>query len=1570
MKLLKTLVSIMAAMCLCLSVNAAFTKVLDYNDGRFTDVTADKWYAKEVASAYELGFMNGTSDTLFSPQGNVTVAQAVTIAVRVNAAADGKQEPAGQGEFWYSPYVDYAVENGIIEKGQFDSFTRNITRAEMACLFHDAMPDGSFAKINDVEYIPDVSKELSYAQKIYTLYNAGVVMGSDEYGTFLPDSSIVRSEAAAIINRVAIPQNRLKKTLKEDTARDAYLLLQNSKYTLENGWLLDNRGGMPKNALPAEEITPLTDVSETESTALIRKFNPIFGDVITADFDATFYKNGAYIQFNDKDGKPVYQLKLIDNAWQILKADGTYTSVKPVTLAENGTKFDFRIVVDLNKKTSLTYIDKVNCGTHPVLSDNISDFRFAVDKKSTGTIIPGPMRMTANYAFYEDFDYNAALDADYGWKNSGARLENNELVLENNASAYNTFNAVGGKVITEAYIYTKDTNTDTKLIVYANNTAALTVHAKDGKLYANDKVVYQKLVSNMWYRIRVESDTVGGNAKFYLNGRVVANVALSAKGDINKVALENVKGTAKYDRFKVYAAYDHPDYVPAPANKANLDDYIVGVNVCNLWYNGNGDMKWGDISAYDTHSPLIGYYDEGNPETADWEIKQMVEHGIDFQMFCWFSNNDENNAAIKESDWRNEHLLNGYMYAKYSDYMKYTIMWETYDASYTKMSSEQFREVVVPYWFENFFTDPRYLVVENKIVFPIYATYTLTTDKYFGSVEGAKAELDYLEQKAKEYGFDGFIFLGNVDTSETYIRMGLDGTFRYNRGVAGSQLNHNTEDIQKDAKVHGVHTVPTACVGFDNRPWASVDCTPLMSVSDYQKQNYWIRDSYLTNYDKNTWQGKMVVLSSWNEYGEGHYIAPSGLCGYGYLDVIRSTYTDLQKDHTDITPTAIQKERITHLYPQELTLLRRTQTYNKPDGEPVAVLDVNGFAVNNVVYPETRGSQILFPFDPGTGIEYAINSFSQWSRNDGTLKISANGHDVVFTVGKDSYTVDGAAKNLGYTLYTVDALPMLDFKLLSEALGYTYAVDGTKHSITTPEYELMVKVLKASEKDPGAFEFNSDVNNEWSSVSMSLVPKGNTLVAVSTDTNEDPQLYTVNKLQMPAAKYTGVEIRCKYSYKNQANQKNNMKFYFTTAVDTKLDEAKSFSMWYESMDSMDEWKTYYYDLTTLDTWNNYITMFRFDPFAGYGSFEIDYIRFVKDESYVEVPIEEREFEILGGDAENITQANCPFYVDSGVALEIIEDAGAENKQGNHVYKLTGGTSNPYTFIRQNVTFTQGKSYHIEFDTKVLGDIYGKTDTFGDVVVDLRYYDKSATRADKTDHIVGMVRAKVKDGWCHYEGDFDVTQVDSEVGHQFTIYLAPIDGAPGIYLLDNIKVIETDYVPKDIPSDNATAGEGFTLHDGDAENVTSKSTYFYTDGCEFESVEDLGPQNVEGNHVWKITGNAGAPYTYFRQGVKFTQGKTYRIEFDTKVLGDVGGNTDVYGDVVCNLRYKDNSNSRDDHVIGMVRAKVSDGWCHFEMEYTVTQVDLESGHQFTVYLAPINDTAGVFMLDNISVTELD
>ena len=74
---------------LCICVNAAFEKINTYSDN-FSDVKDTAWYADNVKIAYELGFMNGKSDSKFDPDGNVTVAEGIAMASRVHASLGGK----------------------------------------------------------------------------------------------------------------------------------------------------------------------------------------------------------------------------------------------------------------------------------------------------------------------------------------------------------------------------------------------------------------------------------------------------------------------------------------------------------------------------------------------------------------------------------------------------------------------------------------------------------------------------------------------------------------------------------------------------------------------------------------------------------------------------------------------------------------------------------------------------------------------------------------------------------------------------------------------------------------------------------------------------------------------------------------------------------------------------------------------------------------------------------------------------------------------------------------------------------------------------------------------------------------------------------------------------------------------------------------------------------------------------------------------------------------------------------------------------------------------------------------
>ena len=194
-----------------------FEKQTVYYQDQFTDVPANQWYTPSVASAFEFGLMKGNGDSTFNPYGDVTVAEAVTMAARIHSIyTTGTESFVQTGDKWYQVYLDYALENGIISKAYYNSdVTHKATRAQFAEIFADALPSEALSAMNSVadNAIPDVSISESFAASVYKLYRAGILTGSDANGTFNPTTYITRAEAAAIVSRMAESGNRVSITL-------------------------------------------------------------------------------------------------------------------------------------------------------------------------------------------------------------------------------------------------------------------------------------------------------------------------------------------------------------------------------------------------------------------------------------------------------------------------------------------------------------------------------------------------------------------------------------------------------------------------------------------------------------------------------------------------------------------------------------------------------------------------------------------------------------------------------------------------------------------------------------------------------------------------------------------------------------------------------------------------------------------------------------------------------------------------------------------------------------------------------------------------------------------------------------------------------------------------------------------------------------------------------------------------------------------------------------------------------------------------------------------------------------
>ncbi len=195
-----------------------FKKINNYSENKFKDVSTSAWYAENVKTAYEFGLITGSGKTTFEPNGNITIAETITIADRIYSIYTGDRYVFASNDVWYQSYVDYAVRCGIINENQFSNYDKFATRAEFASIISNALPKDEFNAINNIEMdcIPDISNNVEYATDVYMLYNAGILSGNDKAGTFSPYSYIQRSEVSAIITRMVDKKLRKSFTIEVD----------------------------------------------------------------------------------------------------------------------------------------------------------------------------------------------------------------------------------------------------------------------------------------------------------------------------------------------------------------------------------------------------------------------------------------------------------------------------------------------------------------------------------------------------------------------------------------------------------------------------------------------------------------------------------------------------------------------------------------------------------------------------------------------------------------------------------------------------------------------------------------------------------------------------------------------------------------------------------------------------------------------------------------------------------------------------------------------------------------------------------------------------------------------------------------------------------------------------------------------------------------------------------------------------------------------------------------------------------------------------------------------------------
>ena len=613
---------------------------------------------------------------------------------------------------------------------------------------------------------------------------------------------------------------------------------------------------------------------------------------------------------------------------------------------ETNREYGVKVVADITAGKADVYVDgelKANDAPflHPVKT--LDYFLVKTGDAATGEMFLNPVNVHKGYAVNETFVTCGAgkMPADWAVSSNGgtATVESFECSTKpdiyslkmqggstgGTAIAYvstaRPFPPLTGRTVLEYRFLLPGKGTGFSVGLGAKGAEGLRIGttATDLNLVGCPQPLVRGYRTNLWYMVKVVADPKGHVADVFVNGKQVAR---SVPIDSRIQSFEAVNfglmggGIAWIDDVQVYPWRDVPaDYVPEP--RPVKASHLLGVQSCNLWREGTAYAGWDYVlPCRDKREPYLGWYDEGNPEETDWEIKWQVEHGITFEQHCWYRPNNAINHPIKDGVL-DQGIVKGLFNARYGHLKKFTIMCT--DEGACETNPQDWRENIIPYWIEYFFKDPRYFTLDGKPVLSIYHLGNWL--RMFGGTEGARAAIRVLRDEVAQAGFPGLIVLmehrgADRKVLQTMKEIGVDSCYAYTWGTPDVKAQRQKNVAQRDAAAAaGLGMLPSISMGWDREAWGARD-GGWATVGDYQALARWARDEFIPGLPAASPGRRIVMLANRNEFGEGHFLMPSTLAGFGYLDALREVFTE-GGPHQDARPTDEQKRRFTVLYPRE-----------------------------------------------------------------------------------------------------------------------------------------------------------------------------------------------------------------------------------------------------------------------------------------------------------------------------------------------------------------------------------------------------------------------------------------------------------------------------------------------------------------------------------------------------------------------------------------------------------------------------------------------------------------------------
>lgn len=353
------------------------------------------------------------------------------------------------------------------------------------------------------------------------------------------------------------------------------------------------------------------------------------------------------------------------------------------------------------------------------------------------------------------------------------------------------------------------------------------------------------------------------------------------------------KGRLPSDREAVLEFTEAPsapraDYAPEPC------PVDTDIEVCAYYFPGwQSNVKWDCVrNVAPVRKPLLGYYDESNPECVDWQIKWARENGISCFLVDWYWVQGRQQLT---------HWFDAYRRARYRDLLKVAIMWANHNPPGTHSAEDWLK--VAGHWIEQYFPLPGYYRIDGRPAVFIWDPHGIRND--LGGSPAVREVFDKSKEMARKAGFGGITLIAlGYDFSESHIRtlkdegyFGVTTYHEWGSGIDGQVTRKlfQYENVVREGpaawshrneRANGLAYYPLVDTGWDSRPWHGYKSMVIEGRTPERFEDLLQRARTFCKGN-----GKpMLILGPVNEWGEGSYIEPCTEFGFEMMEAIRRTF--------------------------------------------------------------------------------------------------------------------------------------------------------------------------------------------------------------------------------------------------------------------------------------------------------------------------------------------------------------------------------------------------------------------------------------------------------------------------------------------------------------------------------------------------------------------------------------------------------------------------------------------------------------------------------------------------------